>query len=403
MCRIEKWLHKHVPEMIDLFVTPLCTVLATAFLTLGLIGPVFSMAETYVLDFAGWIITVGHGIGAMIMGALYPLTVVCGIHHMYNVIEAGMLSAADGQNIWMPIASAANFAQGAACLAVGLKARKLKTKSVAIPSSLSAALGITEPAIFGVNLRFTRPLICGMAGGAAGALLGSLFHIGATSYGVTGIPGFLITLDYTVQYAIVLIVSFAVAFVLTWFLWKEETEETENGGMDKGAVTEDAAKEEVEASSAGSGEKVLFAPLKGNIIKREEIPDETFASGMLGDGVGIEPEEPEVVAPFDGEISSVADTFHAIGITGPGGMEVLIHVGVDTVNMKGDGFELFVAEGDKVKAGQKLIGFDMEKIKAAGYCATTAVLLTNSDDYTEFRVVKYGKTDKMEKLLEVET
>ena len=229
MCRIEKWLHKHVPEMIDLFVTPLCTVLATAFLTLGLIGPVFSMAETYVLDFAGWIITVGHGIGAMIMGALYPLTVVCGIHHMYNVIEAGMLSAADGQNIWMPIASAANFAQGAACLAVGLKARKLKTKSVAIPSSLSAALGITEPAIFGVNLRFTRPLICGMAGGAAGALLGSLFHIGATSYGVTGIPGFLITLDYTVQYAIVLIVSFAVAFVLTWFLWKEETEETEIG------------------------------------------------------------------------------------------------------------------------------------------------------------------------------
>ena len=173
--------------------------------------------------------------------------------------------------------------------------------------------------------------------------------------------------------------------------------------MDKGAVTEDAAKEEVEASSAGSGEKVLFAPLKGNIIKREEIPDETFASGMLGDGVGIEPEEPEVVAPFDGEISSVADTFHAIGITGPGGMEVLIHVGVDTVNMKGDGFELFVAEGDKVKAGQKLIGFDMEKIKAAGYCAATAVLLTNSDDYTEFRVVKYGKTDKMEKLLEVET
>lgn len=399
MCRIEKWLHKHVPEMIDLFVTPLCTVLITAFLTLGLIGPVFSMAETWVLDFAGWIITVGHGIGAMIMGALYPLTVVCGIHHMYNVIEAGMLSAVDGQNIWMPIASAANFAQGAACLAVGLKAKKLKTKSVAIPSSLSAALGITEPAIFGVNLRFTKPLICGMAGGAAGALLGSIFHIGATSYGVTGIPGFLITLDYTVQYAIVLIVSFAVAFALTWFLWKEEAEEEENGGS---ADREAAAKEEENVSTAGSGEKILYAPLKGNVIKREAIPDDTFASGVLGDGVGIEPEEPEVVAPFDGEISSVADTFHAIGITGPGGMEVLIHVGVDTVNMQGDGFELFVSEGDKVKAGQKLIGFDMEKIAAAGYSATTAVLLTNSDDYEGLQVIKYGKTDKMEKLLSVE-
>lgn len=394
MCRIEKWLHKHVPEMIDLFVTPLCTVLITAFLTLGLIGPVFSTAETYVLDFAGWIITVGHGIGAMIMGALYPLTVVCGIHHMYNVIEAGMLSAVDGQNIWMPIASAANFAQGAACLAVGLKARKLKTKSVAIPSSLSAALGITEPAIFGVNLRFTKPLVCGMAGGAAGALLGSIFHIGATSYGVTGIPGFLITLDYTVQYAIVLIVSFAVAFALTWFLWKEEPEE-EEGRAD--AEAETAASED-----AGSGEKVLFAPLKGNVIKREEIPDATFASGVLGDGVGIEPEEGEVAAPFDGEISSVTDTFHAVGITGPGGMEVLIHVGVDTVNMKGDGFELLVSEGEKVKAGQKLIGFDMEKIKAAGYSTTTAVLLTNSDDYPGFQVLKYGRTDKMEKLFTVE-
>ena len=214
MCKLENWLHKHVPEMIDLFVTPLCTVLITGFLTIGLIGPVFSTAETYVLEFASWIITVGHGIGAMIMGAIYPLTVVCGIHHMYNVIEAGML-ASDGVNIWMPIASAANFAQGAACLAVGLKARNYKTKSISIPSALSAALGITEPAIFGVNLRFMKPLVCGMAGGAVGALLGSIFHIGATSYGVTGIPGFLTTLDYSAQYAIMLAVSFAVAFALT--------------------------------------------------------------------------------------------------------------------------------------------------------------------------------------------
>ncbi len=163
MCRLERWLHNHVPEMIDLFVTPLCTVMVTAFLTLGLIGPVFSTAENYILSFAQWIITVGHGIGAMIMGALYPFTVVCGIHHMYNVIEAGMLSAAGGLNTWMPIASAANFAQGAACLAVGLKSRNHRTKAVAIPSSLSAALGITEPAIFGVNLRFMKPLLCGMA------------------------------------------------------------------------------------------------------------------------------------------------------------------------------------------------------------------------------------------------
>lgn len=397
MCKIEKWLHKHVPEMIDLFVTPLLTVLLTAFITLGIIGPVFSSAETYVLEFAGWIITVGYGVGAMIMGALYPLTVVCGIHHMYNVIEAGMLSSEGGLNIWMPIASAANFAQGAACLAVGLKSKNLKTKSVAIPSSLSAALGITEPAIFGVNLRFVKPLVCGMIGGAIGSLLGSIFHIGATSYGVTGIPGFLITLDYTVQYAIVLAVSFGVSFALTWFFWKEEMEET---GSENQPDVE--TKGELAKSVEVETEKALFAPLKGNVISREEIPDETFASGVLGDGVGIEPETGEVVAPFDGKISSVTDTHHAVGITGPGEMEVLIHVGIDTVNMKGDGFELLVSEGDKVKTGQKLMTFDIEKIKAAGYSTTTAVLLTNSDDYPDFKVVKTGETKLLEKLFTIE-
>ena len=403
MCKLENWLHKHVPEMIDLFVTPLCTVLITGFLTIGLIGPVFSTAETYVLEFASWIITVGHGIGAMIMGAIYPLTVVCGIHHMYNVIEAGML-ASDGVNIWMPIASAANFAQGAACLAVGLKARNYKTKSLSIPSALSAALGITEPAIFGVNLRFMKPLVCGMAGGAVGALLGSIFHIGATSYGVTGIPGFLTTLDYSAQYAIMLAVSFAVAFALTWFTWKEDPEDakvtaakTDDAPTAEPTETEETAEEVTVDGTA----KKLYAPIQGTIVPRNEIPDDTFAAGVLGDGVGIDPEEGVVVAPFDGEISSVTDTKHAIGITGPADMEVLIHVGVDTVNMKGDGFELLVEEGQKVKAGQKLMTFDIAKIKAAGYSPVAAVLLTNSDDYPEFKVVKTGKTKRLEEVFTV--
>ena len=399
MCKLENWLHKHVPEMIDLFVTPLCTVLITGFLTIGLIGPVFSTAETYVLEFASWIITVGHGIGAMIMGAIYPLTVVCGIHHMYNVIEAGML-ASDGVNIWMPIASAANFAQGAACLAVGLKARNYKTKSISIPSALSAALGITEPVIFGVNLRFMKPLVCGMAGGAVGALLGSIFHIGATSYGVTGIPGFLTTLDYSAQYAIMLAVSFAVAFALTWFTWKEDPEDAKVTAAktdDAPTATEETAEEVTVDGTA----KKLYAPIQGTIVPRNEIPDDTFAAGVLGNGVGIDPEEGVVVAPFDGEISSVTDTKHAIGITGPADMEVLIHVGVDTVNMKGDGFELLVEEGQKVKAGQKLMTFDIAKIKAAGYSPVAAVLLTNSDDYPEFKVVKTGKTQRLEEVFTV--
>lgn len=380
MCKVEKWLHKHVPEMIDLFVTPLTTVLVTAFLTLGLIGPVFSTAETYILTFAEYIITVGHGIGAAIMGAIYPLTVVCGIHHMYNVIEAGMLAGGE-LNTWMPIASAANFSMGAACLAVGLKSKNMKTKAIAIPSALSAALGITEPAIFGVNLRFVKPLICGMIGAAAGSLVGAIFGIGATSYGVTGIPGFLITLDYTVQYIILLAVAFVVTFVLTWMTWKEEGEDN-------------SKKKPVNPKEVG-------APVKGNVIARADIPDATFASGVLGDGVGIEPAKGIVVAPFDGEISSTTDTKHAVGIRNSENMELLIHVGVDTVKMNGEGFELFVKEGDTVKKGQKLITFDIKKIEAAGFCATTAVLLTNSDEFENFKVMKTGSTELEETILAI--
>ena len=382
MSKIEKWLHKHVPEMIDLFVTPLTTVLVTAFLTLGIIGPVFSTAETYILTFAEYIITIGHGIGAAVMGAIYPLTVVCGIHHMYNVIEAGMLAGGE-LNTWMPIASAANFSMGAACLAVGLKSKNMKTKAIAIPSALSAALGITEPAIFGVNLRFVKPLVCGMVGAAAGSLVGAIFGIGATSYGVTGIPGFLITLDYTVQYIILLAVSFVVTFALTWIVWKEEGEET-------------TAVSQKEAATAAP--KTVYAPVKGNVIARADIPDATFASGVLGDGVGIEPAEGIVVAPFDGTITSTTDTKHAVGVQSAEGMELLIHVGIDTVKMNGEGFEMFVKEGDTVKKGQKLIKFDMKKIEAAGYSATTAVLLTNSDEFADFKVVKNGSTEAGEEI-----
>ena len=168
MSKIESWLHKHVPEMIDLFVTPLTTVLVTALVTLTIIGPIFSTLETLVLNGAEKL--VANPIGSCIMGALYPCTVVMGLHHMYNVIEAGML-ASKGLNTWMPIASAANFAQFGACLAVGLRSKNQKTKAVAIPSSMSAALGITEPAIFGVNMRFMKPFVGGMIGGAVGALV----------------------------------------------------------------------------------------------------------------------------------------------------------------------------------------------------------------------------------------
>jgi len=385
MSYVEKWLHKHVPEMIDLFVTPLCTVLVTSFITFTIIGPIFSVFENWVLAGAQVLITLGWGLGAAVMGAIYPFTVVMGLHHMYNVIEAGMISNT-GVNTWMPIASAANFAQFGACLAVALKVKNQKTKSVAFPSSLSASLGITEPAIFGINFRFMKPFICGMAGGAVASFLASHMHgtnmagervaFGATTYGVTGIPG-IPAVNNIGMYLIELLVASGVAFALTWIIWKEDAPEGAKKEAPKAEPAIEAPKTSVIRCAAG---KVL-QPTKGKVIAREEIPDETFAAGILGDGVGIEPEEGVVVAPFDGEVTSVAESKHAIGLSNEGGMELLIHVGVDTVGMNGDGFAPAVKEGDKVKAGQKILTFDRAKIKAAGHPDTVVILLTNSDDF----------------------
>lgn len=381
MSKIEKWFHDHVPEVLDLFITPLCTVMITALLTFMVIGPIFSGLETMVLN--GAELLVHNPLGAMIMGAIYPATVVMGLHHMYNVIEAGMLGSV-GLNTWMPIASAANFAQFGACLAVGIKARSQKTKSIAVPSALSASLGITEPAIFGVNMRFYKPFLAGMVGGAVGALFGALMGLGATAYGVTGLPGYL-TVNKPLLYTVLLAISGGIAFAASWVLFKEEKAEAPEAAEEKKkapAREENFVGEVVIRCEAGT----IAAPVKGQAVKQEDIPDETFAQGILGAGLGIQPEEGVVYAPFDGTISSVAESKHAIGISGAGDMELLIHVGIDTVAMNGDGFEPLVSEGDSVKLGQPILRFSREKIKAAGHPDLVVVLLTNSDDYTSVEI-----------------
>lgn len=396
MCFIEKRLHKIVPEMFDLFVTPLVSVFVTGYLTYSIIGPVFVVIENGIIDGIQWLIALPFGIGSFIMGAFYAPTVVAGVHHMYTVIDVGQL-AKYGLTYWLPLASAANLGQGAATLAVALKTKNAKTKSMALPSAFSAFMGITEPAIFGVNLRFFKPFICGCIGGACGALFASITQLGASGTGVTGIFGILLCLNMPVQYILMMVIAIGVAFTLTW-LFGYKDEEPKSEGKDETVKTAEAVEEK---TAEKTEDKALYAPVGGNVIARENIPDETFASGVLGDGVGIEPEIGEVVAPFDGEISTVAETGHAIGISGPAGMELLIHVGVDTVKMKGDGFKPLVKEGDRVKAGQKLLVFDMDKIKAAGYSSTVAVLVTNSDDYKSFKVVRTGKSRQMDKLIEV--
>ncbi len=403
MCFIEKKLHKIVPEMFDLFVTPLVSVFATGYLTYSVIGPIFVVIENGIISGIQWLIALPLGIGSFVMGALYAPTVVAGVHHMYTIIDVGQL-AQYGVTYWLPLASAANLAQGAATLAVALKTKNARTKSMALPSAFSAFMGITEPAIFGVNMRYFKPFICGCAGGACGALFASIVQLGANGTGVTGLFGVLLCLNMPTQYILMMAISIGVSFALTWvFGYKDEEPQAQK----KATETAYAQEGEVHgASTQGQGptadeELVLYAPIQGKAIPREEIPDETFASGVLGDGIGIEPEIGEVTAPFEGEISSLTETRHAIGISGPGGMEVLIHVGVDTVKMNGDGFTLFVTEGQKVKAGERLMEFDIDKIKKAGYSTVSAVLLTNSDDYGSCHTEKLGMVQRMEKIFSV--
>ena len=215
LAQIEKRLHKIVPAMFDLFVTPLVSVFVTGYLTLSIIGPIFVAVENGLLNGIQWLIALPFGVGSFIMGALYAPTVVAGVHHMYTIIDLGQISKF-GVTYWLPLASAVNIAQGGAALAVALKTKDQKIKSMAVPSALSACMGITEPAIFGVNLRFGKPFVMGCIGGAFGALFASVTGLGATGTGVTGIFGILLCLNNPVSYLLMFVIAFGVAFVLTW-------------------------------------------------------------------------------------------------------------------------------------------------------------------------------------------
>lgn len=378
MCFIEKKLHKIVPEMLDLFITPFVSVLVTGYLTLTIIGPIFSVIENYVLMGAQYLITIPFGIGAFFMGAAYAPTVVAGVHHMYNAIEAGLISST-GLNTWMPIATAANVAQAGAALAVALKTKNKKVKSMALPASLSGFLGITEPAIFGVNIRFFKAFVAGCIGGAVGALFGSIMHIGATAYGVTGVFGFLITTQYALPYLIMMLISTGVAFALSWIMFKDENDVTRDvkTGLGEEAAAEPTVAEHVEKTA----ETIMGSPLEGKAIKMSEVNDETFAAEVLGQGMAVVPTVGKVVAPCDGVVSATFDTKHAVGLTADSGEEILIHVGINTVELNGEHYIYHVTDDQKVKKGDLLLEFDIPAIQAAGYDVTTPFIITNSDDY----------------------
>ena len=375
---LEKKLHKVVPAALDLFVTPLGAI--------------------------QWMLTLPLGLGSLIMGGLYAPTVVTGIHQMYTAIDIGQL-AKYGVTYWLPLASAANVAQGAAALAVGVKSKDQKIKSLALPSSLSAFMGITEPAIFGVNLRFFKPFIAGCIGGGCGALYASLVHLGAKGTGVTGIFGILLCLNQPLQYIIEMAISVGVAFVISFMIYKDKEPATQAARTE--AAVENKEAEANAEETENSAEKTvsveeITSPVNGTVVPTAEVADETFASEMLGTTVAVEPTDGKIVAPCDGEVMNIFDTGHAVCIATEAGAELLIHIGIDTVSMDGKGFVKKVADGAKVRKGDVLIEADLDAIKAAGHPATTMMILTNADDFSKVEKTAAGTVTTADLAMKIE-
>ena len=382
MANIEKWLHKRVPAMLDLFVTPLVSVFVTGFLTMTMIGPAFNIVESSIINGIQTLISLPFGIGSLVMGALYAPTVVTGIHHMYTIIDLGQIKEF-GCTYWLPLASSANIAQGAAALAVALKTRDQKLKSMALPSSLSAFMGSTEPAIFGVNLRFFRPFVCACIGGGCGAMFASITSLGATGTGVTGIFGILLCLNAPVKYILMFAISAGVAFALSWMFGYKNAPQTANGAPE----TATAFTEPKEAQ----GELNVLSPMQGKAVSLADTDDDTFAAEILGKGAAIEPSEGKVYAPFDATVETLMG--HAVGLTGENGVEMLIHIGIDTVQLNGKHYTPHCTEGQHVKAGDLLMEFDMAAIQAEGFKTITPVIVTNADDYADV-LTHIGKQTK---------
>ena len=376
----EKAVRKVVPEVLDLLVTPFVTLFVMSILGLFVIGPVFHVVEQYILVATETLLALPFGLPGLIIGGVHQIIVVSGVHHIFNLLES-QLVANTGANPFNAIITAAMTAQGAATVAVGVKTKNAKLKALAFPAALSAFLGITEPAIFGVNLRFRKPFFLSLIAGAIGGAVASLLGLAGTGFGITIIPGSLLYLNGQLpQYILMVAVSFVAGFALT-YMFGYEDEVTEGAASAK--KPEEVATDELlaEATTSLLPEETLVSPLSGEVVELANVNDPVFSSGVMGKGLAIKPSEGVVYAPADAEVTIAFETGHAYGLKTASGAELLIHIGIDTVSMNGEGFEKLVAAGDKVKAGAPLAKFDSSKIAAAGLDDTTMVIVTNTADF----------------------
>ena len=368
---VEKKLHKYIPEVLDNLLTPLLSVIVTGFLTFTVVGGIMRTAGDLLTGGLVWLHDSLGVIGGAIFGFIYSPLTMTGMHHSLLPVEIQLIAA--GGSFLLAISSCNNVAQGGATLCAMMTTKDKKTKSVAATSGVSALLGITEPAMFGVNLKLKYPFYGAMLGSALGGAYVTLTNVLNAAPGSAGIVGFVCVqsesmLNFLIGVAIAGLSGFGFTYAMSRM-----------SRFNKELVADETPDVPVQTLECRPG--TVYAPVSGNVIPYEKIPDDTFAAGILGRGVGIEPAEGTVAAPFDGEISMVTDTKHAVGLLSPDGMELLIHVGVDTVAMNGDGFTCYVQEGQHVKAGEKLIAFDRKKIRQAGHPDCVVVLVTNADDY----------------------
>ncbi|CFB59468.1 sucrose-specific PTS transporter subunit IIBC [Streptococcus pneumoniae] len=395
--KFEKAVRKVVPDVIDLLVTPFVTLLVMSILGLFVIGPVFHVVENYILIATKAILSLPFGLGGFLIGGVHQLIVVSGVHHIFNLLEVQLL-AADHANPFNAIITAAMTAQGAATVAVGVKTKNPKLKTLAFPAALSAFLGITEPAIFGVNLRFRKPFFLSLIAGAIGGGLASILGLAGTGNGITIIPGTMLYVGngQLPQYLLMVAVSFALGFALTYmFGYEDEVDAT------AAAKQAEVAEEKEEVAPAALQNETLVTPIVGDVVALADVNDPVFSSGAMGQGIAVKPSQGVVYAPADAEVSIAFPTGHAFGLKTRNGAEVLIHVGIDTVSMNGDGFEAKVAQGNKVKAGDVLGTFDSNKIAAAGLDDTTMVIVTNTADYASVAPVATGSVSKGDAVIEV--
>lgn len=378
---LEKFFKKHCPEVISMIVVPFCSLVPAVIIAHTVVGPIGWKIGDAIANIVYNGLMSPFGVAfAGVFGLLYAPIVMTGLHHMTNAIDSQLTNLYDGTILW-PMIALSNIAQGSAVLAMSvLQKRNERAQQVNIPACISCYLGVTEPALFGVNLKYGFPLVCGMIGSAIAAMISVGAGVQAFSIGVGGLPGILsIKPAFYLYFLIAMAVAIVVPFVLTMAVGSRRLSKETLCGEESEELPQ------TESIGAESGEKAsveLKAGLTGRVIPISEVPDEVFSQCVMGNGIAIEPESDTVVSPADAEVGVVmADTGHACGLVLDNGAELLIHVGIDTVDMGGDGFELLVKEGEAVKQGQPLIRFDPEKIRAAGHPTVTVFIVTDEGNY----------------------